>query len=113
MAVVQACEEVDNRNSEIIPSDPKISDPEDTSEDKDCSPILSQKGATVSPCVTVDSILPPCEQVDSRKGETITPDSDTSRPINVLLEMKNCSEYVDQDIPCSLNPEQAPASDLG
>ena len=110
MAVVRACEELDNRNSEIVPSDAKISDSEDTSEDKDRSPILSQKGATISPCVAVDSILTPCEQVDSRKGETIMPDSDTSRPIlSVLLEMKGYSEYVDQDIPPSLNPEQAPA----
>ena len=104
VAVVQACEELDDRNSEILPLDPKISDPEDTSEDKDRSPILSQKGATISPCVTVDSILPPCEQVDRRKGETITPASDTSRPVSVLLEMKGYSEYVDQVIPPSLNP---------
>ena len=109
MAVVQACEELDDRNTEIIPLDPKISDPKDTSEDKGRSPILNQKGVTISPCVTVDSILPPCEQVDSRKGETVTSNSDTSRPISILLEMKEYSEYVDQDIPCSLNPEQAPA----
>ena len=102
MAVVQACEELDNRNSEIVPSDAKISDSENTLEDKDHSPILS-------PCVSVDSILPPYEQVDSRKGETITSNFDTSRPISVLLEMKSYSEYVDQDIPCSLNLEQAPA----
>jgi hypothetical protein len=44
MAVVQACEELDNRNTEIVPSDPKISDPLDISEDEDCSSILSQKG---------------------------------------------------------------------
>ena len=105
--MVQACDELDDRNNEIVPLNPKVSDPEDISEDEDCqhfqdrSPILSHKGRTISPCIAADSILPPCEQVDNRKGETITPDSDTSRPISTLLKMKG---FVDQDIPPSLNP---------
>jgi hypothetical protein len=105
--VVQACGEFDSRNTEIVPSDPKISDPLDISVDedyqqfKDYFPTLSRKGTTTNPSVTVDSILPPCEQVDSRKGNTFTSNSDPSMPTSVLLE------YVDQ--PPSLNPEQAPA----
>jgi hypothetical protein len=105
-AVVQACKELDDRNAEIVPSDPKISDPVDISEDedyqhfKDHSPILSQKGTSTNPSLAIDLdpiLLSPCEQVDSSKGETIMTNSDTSMPTSVI------KEYADQAP--SLNPE--------
>ena len=113
MAVVRACKELDDGNNEIIPADPnKLS----ISEDKDCqlverhSQTLCQGKITVKhPEQFLASVLQSCEEVDSRNElETITTDSHTSRLTSFSKTGKDCSNYVNEDDPTSLNIEWTP-----
>ena len=104
MAVVQACKELDDRNSKILPSNPELSSSADISKDeefKDDSPTLSQEEiSTKHPQL---ALLPSCEEVDSgSKLETIKADSDTLKS----TKRKLCLEHVGEDFPTFLNLDQ-------
>ena len=108
-ALVRACKELDDRDSEIIQIDPNKSDckfieirkGQECQHLNDDSPNLNQEGMT--PELASDSILPSCSELESRCEETVTVDS--SKPVGISKE-EDHSVYADEDIPPSSNVEQ-------
>ena len=112
-ALVRACKELDDRNSEIIQTDSNRSDRKFIEIHKDQerqhlndSPNLSQEGMTTKyPELALDSVLPSCSKLESRCEETVTADSDSSKPVSISKE-EDHTVYADEDIPPSSNVEQ-------